>query len=190
MTKAYKDVMSLMMRGAAVFLSLGMALEAAAPVSTADFRLVYYGARCLLEHHDPYQEKALRQVYQNDGGESPNDTPMIRKTETQLIYFPSVFPVTVPLALLPFGPAHFLWLFLTAASLTLSSFLLWSVGAEYAPVLSGCLIGFALANCELFLAIAGPGGIALGFCMIAAWCFVRERFVFLGVCCLAVSLML
>jgi len=190
MTKARKDGLYIMLLGAAVFLFFGIVLEVSAPVSTADFRLVYYSTRCLLEHHDPYQEQELRRVYSVDGGESPHDTPMIRKTETQLIYFPTLFPVTAPFAMLPYGPSHFLWLTLTAASLCSGSFLMWQVGADYSPVLSGCLIGFAIANCPLFLAIAGPGGIAIGFCIVAVWCFVRDRFVVAGIFCLAISLML
>lgn len=190
MTKTRKDGLYLLMLGMVVFLFFGVVLEVAAPVSTADFRIVYYSTRCFLEHHDPYQEQELRRVYSTEGGESPQDTPVTRKTETQLIYFPTVFSVMAPFAMLPFGPSHVLWLILTAASLCVSSFLMWQVGADYAPVLSGCLIGFAVANCPLFLAIAGPGGIAVGFCIVAVWCFVKDRFVVAGVFCLAISLML
>jgi hypothetical protein len=67
---------------------------------------------------------------------------------------------------------------------------MWEVSSEYAPVLSGALIGLTLANCELFLAIAGPGAIAIGLCVFAAWCFIRRRLEIAGVFCLAVSLML
>jgi hypothetical protein len=176
--------------GTAIFLLLGIVLENAAPVSTADFRLMYYSARCVLEHQDPYLEQKLERVYQLDGGETAHDTPLIRKTETQLIYLPTAFTVTIPFALFPFGPAHIVWLAVTALSLVVSALLIWHIAAAYAPVLSGGLIAFALANCPLFLAIAGPGGIVIGFCMIAVWCFVRERFELVGVFLLAISLML
>ncbi len=173
-----------------MFLLLGMALENAAPVSTADFRLMYYSARCVLKHHDPYRESELRQTYRDEGGETSHDTPMTRKTETQYIYLPTAFSITVPFALLPFGPAHFLWLLMTGGSMLLGAFLMWEVSAQWAPILAGALLGMTLANCELFLAIAGPGGIAIGLCVAAAWCFVRERFVLLGAAGLALSLML
>ena len=84
---------------------------------------------------------------------------LIRKTETQLIYLPTAFTVTIPFALFPFGPAHIVWLAVTALSLVVSALLIWHIAAAYAPVLSGGLIAFALANCPLFLAIAGPGGL-------------------------------
>jgi hypothetical protein len=190
MIKARTDGLYLMILGTAIFLLLGFALENAAPVSTADFRLMYYSARCLLEHHDPYNPGELELVYQAEGGASPHDTAMTRTTETQYIYPPTAFSITIPFAILPFRAAQILWLLATAGSLTLGAFLMWEVSAQYAPLLSGALIGLTLANCELFLAIAGPGGIAIGLCVAAAWCFVRERFVVLAVFGLAISLML
>ncbi|MGA8669790.1 MAG: glycosyltransferase family 87 protein [Terracidiphilus sp.] len=190
MIKARTDGLYLMILGTAVFLLLGFALENAAPVSTADFRLMYYSARCLLEHHDPYNPNELQQIYRAEGGESSHDTSKIRTTETQYIYPPTAFSITIPFAILPFWAAQILWLLATAGSLILGAFLMWEVSAQYAPLLSGALIGLTLANCELFLAIAGPGGIAIGLCIAAAWCFVRERFVILAVFGLAISLML
>ena len=188
--KASKDGLYLMLLGAAVFLLLGFALEKAAPVSTADFRLMYYSARCLLSRHDPYQESELQKTYQDQGGETAQDTPMTRKTETQYIYLPTAFSVTVPFALLPFGLAQIVWLLATAGCMILAAFLIWEVSAQDAPVLSGALLGLTLANCELFLAIAGPGGITIGLCVAAAWCFLRERLVLCGAIGLAISLML
>jgi len=190
MTKARRDGLYLVFLGSAVFVLIGSALENAVPVPTADFRVVYYSARCLLEHHDPYNESDLKYTYRVDGGETPNDTPTIRRTETQYIYFPSAFPLTIPFALFPFGPAHILWLASTAGSLILGSILMWDVGATYAPVMTGALICLLLANCELFLAVGNPGGIAIGLCVIAAWCFIRGRWVPAGVICMALSLML
>jgi hypothetical protein len=190
MIKARTDGLYLMFLGTAVFLLMGFALENAAPVSTADFRLMYYSARCLLEHHDPYNPGELEHVYQAEGGTSPHDTAMTRTTETQYIYPPTAFSITIPFAILPFRAAQMLWLLATAGSLILGSFLMWEVSSKDAPLLSGALIGLTLANCELFLAIAGPGGIAIGLCIAAAWCFVRERFAASGVLFLAISLML
>ena len=190
MTKARTDGLYLMILGTAVFLLLGFALENAAPVSTADFRLMYYSARCLLEQHDPYNPGELQKIYRSEGGESPHDTAKIRTTETQYIYPPTAFSITIPFAMLPFRAAQILWLLATAGILILGAFLMWEVSAQYAPLLSGALIGLTLANCQLFLAIAGPGGIAIGLCVAAAWCFVRERCLILAVFGLAISLML
>src|ERR1700722_6500203 len=156
MTNARRDGLYLVLLGCAVFVLIGSALENAVPVTAADFRVVYYSARCLLEHRDPYNENEMRYTYRVDGGETANDTPTLRRTETQYIYFPSAFPLTVPFAVFPFGPAHILWLAFTAGTLILGAILMWDVGASYAPVLTGALVGLLLANCELFLAVGNP----------------------------------
>jgi hypothetical protein len=122
MTNARRDGLYLVLLGCAVFVLIGSALENAVPVTAADFRVVYYSARCLLEHRDPYNENEMRYTYRVDGGETANDTPTLRRTETQYIYFPSAFPLTVPFAVFPFGPAHILWLAFTAAGAD------WSLG--------------------------------------------------------------
>lgn len=190
MIKARLDGRYLLFLGIAVFLLLGVALENATPVSTVDFRVVYYSARCLLDHRDPYVESELMNTYHTEGGESPSDTPTIRRTEMRYNYLPTAFSLTVPFAILPFWPAHLLWLTLTAASFILASYLIWEIGANYAPVLAGGLVCLSLATSELFLVLGNPGGIAVSLCVIAVWCFVQERLAPIGIVCLAISLML
>lgn len=188
--KRRQDSLYLMLLGTAVFVLFGFALEQAAPVSTADFRLMYFSARCLLSGHDPYSEIELRRIYHEEGGETARDTEITRKTETQYLYPPTAFSITIPFGLLPFRVAQLLWLLISAGSMILAAFLMWEVSAEWAPLLAGTFIGFTLLNCELFIAIAGPAGIAIGFCVAACWCFIRRRFEWLGVLGLAVSLIL
>jgi len=188
--KDKSDGLIFLILGCLTFLLIGFSLEAATPVSTVDFRVVYFSARCLLEHGDPYNEAQLADTYRRDGGEAPNDTPALRKMERQYIYFPTALPFTVFFALFPFGLAHILWLAVTASSLVVGSCLVWAVSARHAPTLSGLLIGLLLADSELYLAIGNPGGITVGFCVTATWCFLRERHIKLAVLCMAISLML
>jgi hypothetical protein len=94
----------------------------------------------------------------------------------------------MPFALLHYGPAHELWMTLIAASFLLASLLMWDVGAAYSPVVAGCLVGFLLANSELLIFSGNPAGIAVSLAIVAAWCFVRERFVYAGMLCLVISL--
>jgi hypothetical protein len=190
MTKARMDGLYLVGLGVAVFLLLGFALENAVPVTTVDFKVVYYSARCLIEHGDPYQQSALEHVYQTEGGEISLETAANRRSERNYNYFPTAFPITVPFALLPFGPAHLLWLAFTAASFILACLLMWEIAAGDAPIFAGVLVGLTLANSELFLILGNPAGIAVSLCVVAAWCFVRDRFVAAGILCMAVSLML
>jgi hypothetical protein len=79
-------------------------------------------------------------------------------------------------------------MFLTAAGLVFAGFLMWSLGANYAPVISGVLICLALVNSEVLFATGNPAGIVVSLCVVAVWCFLKERFVWTGVLCLAVSL--
>jgi hypothetical protein len=95
-----------------------------------------------------------------------------------------------PFAMLPWGPVHILWIALTAGSFVLASLLIWNLGANYAPIVSGVLIGFLLANSESLLITGNAAGIAISLCVVAVWCFLRERFVPVGIACLAVSLTL
>ena len=67
---------------------------------------------------------------------------------------------------------------------------MWDIAAEAAPLLAGVLILLILADSELFLVLGNPAGVAVSFCVIPVWCFLRERWEMLGVICLAISLML
>jgi len=55
-------------------------------------------------------------------------------------------------------------------------------------VVCGALIGFFLANCELLIVLGNMAGVAIGLCVVAVWCFLRERYVAAGIFCLAISL--
>jgi hypothetical protein len=87
-----------------------------------------------------------------------------------------------------FYSAHLLWMTLTAASLILAGFLIWSSGASYSQVISGGLAAFLLVNSLWLFMIGNSAGIAIALCTIAVWCFLREQFAFAGVACLAISL--
>ena len=109
---------------------------------------------------------------------------------TQYMYLPTAFSFTLPFAMMPFGPAHLLWLALVVGSLIFASFLMWALAADYAPVVTGALLCFLLANTELLVIIGNASGIAIGFCVVAVWCFYKKQFAALGVLCLAVGLAL
>ena len=82
-----------------------------------------------------------------------------------------------------------LWMFATGASLVLAAFLMWSVASTRAPIISGFLICLFLLTSELLLEVGNAAGIAVSLCVIAAWCFLQEKFVPAGILCLAVSLL-
>jgi hypothetical protein len=188
MTKARIDGLYFLMFGGLVFILLGAALEYGFPSPLVDFRGLYYPAKCLVEHHDPYMRSEVQRIYQAEGVGSSLDNMKVGQIATQDPYPPTAFILTVPLALLPWGPAHLLWIALTVGSLVLASYLAWSLAENSAPVLSGLLIGFLLANSELLIITGNMAGIAISLCVVAVWCFIRERYIWTGVLCLAISL--
>jgi hypothetical protein len=153
-----------------------------------DFQGLYYGSRCLLQHHNPYNVSELEAVYRADGGESPSEPIRARQIVTLYVNLPTTLLFIIPFAILPWGFAHLAWLMLTAASLSLAAFLIWDSGANYAPAVSGVLICFALANSEILFATGNAAGMVVGLCVVAAWCFIKGRFIPAGILCLAVSL--
>ena len=188
MTRARFDGFILLLAGSAIFVALGVAWERVSVVSMVDFKCVYYAARCVLEHSDPYNPDDSLRVYQSDHGDRASDPAPIRKVVTLYIYFPTALVLTAPFALLPWGIAHSLWMTLTAVSFIFAAFLMWDVGAETAPVLSGALMCLLLAGSELLVEVGNPAGIAISLCAIAVWCFLKERWVAAGILCLAISL--
>jgi hypothetical protein len=190
MTKARLDGLYFFWFGSVLFLLLGAGLENAAPTSLTDFRGLYYPARCLVEHCDPYQEEDVLRIARAQGGIPASDGEQERQVVTQNVYLPTAFFFTVPFAMLPWGPAHLLWMALTAGSFIFASFLIWDLGANHAPILSGVLVGFLVANSEVLIITGNAAGIVISFCAVAAWCFLRDRFVLAGILCLAVALAL
>jgi len=158
------------------------------PNSGGDFKGVYYDARCLLQHRDLYKEGEPLRVYKEENGELPESSHGLRQVLTLNVYLPTTFIFIAPFAMLPWGPAHLLWLLVTAVSFTLAAFLIWDIGAKYAPVIACGLICFLLANSELLYGTGNAAGMAVSLCVVAVWCFLKERFVLAGVLCLAVSL--
>ena len=190
MTRNRQDSLLLVLLGCAIFVFIGVLLErvASSPAAMIDFKAVYYGARCLVEHRDPYQETELLRVYQTAGGEGAATSTDAHRIVDLCVNFPTCLAFIIPFAILPWGPAHVLWMILIAASVILAAFLMWDIGANYSPGVSGLMVCILLAGSEMLLEIGNTAGIAVTFCVIAVWCFLRERFVPLGVLALAISL--
>ena len=153
-----------------------------------DFQGLYYGAQCLLQHHNPYNVSELETVYRADGGEHPTDPIQRRQTVTLYVNLPHTFFFTAPFTMFSLRTAQVLWLILTGSAFTLSGFLIWDLAARDAPILTGCLLFILLANSELFFLTGNSAGIVVSLCVVAAWCFLRDRFVTAGILCMAISL--
>lgn len=157
----------------------------------ADFKGIYYPARCLLQHCDPYKNGEILRVYQAEGGTIPSDpvpSKVFRRSVGTGVNLPTTFFLIIPFALTGWPVAQVLWIALTAVSLSLAAFLVWDIAAEYAPVISSILIFLLLANDQLLFMLGNTAGLVVGLCGIAVWCFVKDRYAALGVACLSVSL--
>ena len=184
--------MHLMRLGCVAFLLLGFAIAGARHGQLLDFRMAHGSAKCLLQNCDPYNQSDLAHMYFAENGEKPTDKTAagILDDETRYIYLPTVFAFTLPFAILPVSVAQGIWIATIAGSFILASFLMWNLAASHSPLLSGALLCFCLANSGSLISSANPGGIAISLCIVAAWCFLKERFVTAGIVCLAISLML
>jgi hypothetical protein len=191
MTRARQDGLCLLLLGSVVFLLLGTVMERSSVISMVDFKAVYYGAKCLVQHRDPYEQGEILRVYQADGGGFPSDPINSRLVHEAVLVFvnlPTTLLFLAPFTALAFGPAHLLWISLIDASLIVASLLIWDIGADFAPVLSGALIGILLANSEVLVMVGNTAGIVTSLCVVAVWCFLRHRFALIGILCLAVGM--
>ncbi len=166
----------------------GVSMLRRSPNLMIDFKGVYYDTRCLLLHTDPYKDGEPLRVYLAEGGKLPQSSDSLRQVLTLDVYPPTTPIFVAPFAMLPWGLAQLLWMIFTVGAFSLAAFLIWDAGADYAPLLSGALICFALANTEAFFAFGNPAGVAVSLCMVAVWCFLKDRFVWTGILCLAISL--
>ncbi len=155
-----------------------------------DFKGVYYGARTVLHHSDPYKVGEPLRVCQSEGGDCMQPSDVLKQVLSLNVYFPTVFIFTIPFALLPWGPVHLLWLGLSAGILCLAAFLIWSLARDYSPIAALVLICFLLANCQAVFATGNTAAIAVGLCVVAVWCFLQERHAPAGILCLALSLVI
>ena len=174
--------------GSVMFVILGIAFERTSSASMADFGSVYYGSRCLLQHADPYKTSDLVRTFQSDTKEYASAAEPLHHVVMICVNLPTMLAVVIPFALLPWGMAHVLWMMTITTVFILAAYLMWSIGAMNAPIASGALIGLFLIESEMLIEVGNPSGIAVSLCVIAVWCFLRDRFVPLGVLCMALSL--
>lgn len=177
----------------AISVAWGFAIVHAATRIIIDFDLIYMGSRATIERVDPYDRIHIGDVYRVSGRPVPsveidpeNPPPIVALQ----VYLPTAFLCVAPFALLPLTSAHILWTFITAAVFTLAALLIWIMVEKDAAAAGFYMIGFMLANCGVLFAGGNPAGLAVALCIIAVWCFLHDRYVAIGMCCLAISLAL
>ncbi|HET7102495.1 MAG TPA: glycosyltransferase family 87 protein [Terracidiphilus sp.] len=183
-----RDGAYLLLIGAALLVIVGSILACTAKFAMVDFKGVYYSARGLLAHADPYSQDAMSRVYRLANGGRATDLPGVQEVITHNVYPPTAFALTLPFAILPIWSASVLWMVVSCSLFILSGWLIWKASAQYAPTMSGVLAGFLLANSVWLFLVGNSAMIATALCIIAVWCFVGRRFELAGVVCLALSL--
>lgn len=158
------------------------------PYGTTDFRAVYYGTRCLLQHHNPYNVRELERVVRDENGERASESVKQHQAVVVCINLPATFLFVAPFAVLPFGIAKVLWLALLTGALIPAAFSIWNLSESYSPKVAALLICIVLANSEVLFVGGNTAGIAVCLCVIAVWCFIKERFAVIAIVCMALSL--
>jgi hypothetical protein len=166
----------------------GTSLARTAPGGIIDFKGVYYGTRCLLQHCDPYNESELTSFFLGEDREHPSGPIKYLEVVTLYVNLPTTFLFVAPFALLPWEIAHLLWMTATGGTFIIAALMIWRLGVDYEPRISTALVALVLANTEVLFVGGNAAGIVVGACIIAVWCFIQERLATLGVLCLAVSL--
>ncbi|HEY1580744.1 MAG TPA: glycosyltransferase family 87 protein [Terracidiphilus sp.] len=188
--KNHRDGLVFLLLGAVALLLIGFAWKHLSPIEMGDFKVVYYSARTLLQHGDPYSQHDVLAVYNAEGRENPAESVLDRDVKTRYFYPPTAFILTVPIALTGFAVGKIVWMILCAGSLILASLLIWNISVEFAPTAAGVLPGLLLAGSFWLFMVGNSAAIAVSLCVIATWCFYRARFAWAGVLCLALSLSL
>jgi hypothetical protein len=173
---------------AIVFVLLGIFLQTQTTAAMQDFKAVYYSSKCIFEHCDPYNSAELLRSYLAAGGETHPDQLGQRQGIILCVYPPSMFLALLPVTLLPWKIAVGVWTFLISACLALAAAAMWDLGADYSPGLSAVLAGFCLVNSVGVLVLGNAAGIAVSLCIVAVWCFARNRYTLCGVIALGLSL--
>lgn len=178
----------LLLLGSLISIGSGILLQRGVQGGMMGFPGLYYGTRCLLQHRDPYNTPTLESFYEASGAAIPTNSVARRQAVTLYVNLPTTFVATAPFALLPLGLAQALWIALLVGSFLAAALLMWDLGAARAHDLSTFLIFFLLANCEILFSGGNTAGFVVSFTVIAVWCFLQQRFVYLGVLCLGVGL--
>lgn len=153
-----------------------------------DFLPVYSGARCMVEGMDPYNADALLQVNRSSGVNQ--DWARVILSYEEPVYPPTSLFLLTPLGAMKWASADRIWLLLEAISFSLATLLVWELCAEDAPVLAGVLLGAFMASSTLLMMTANPTALAVSLCAGSVWCALRQRWLWLGVICFALSLLL
>jgi hypothetical protein len=193
MSKTSPVAVLLILLSSGISILTGVLLDHSSPAGTANYRAIYYGARCVIDRSDPYRPDNFLRIYSQESGDFPSNPikkQLFLRAVPICVNLPSALFLIAPLAALPWGASHVIWLALIALSCTVAGVFAYDLAADYAPRFSLLLICMMLANSEVVFAVGNTAGLAVSLCVIAMWCFIRKRGIWVGILFLALSLAL
>jgi hypothetical protein len=191
MTRELRIGLTWLLLSSLVLAACGLTLELHSSGAMADFKAVFYGSRCILDHKDPYKEADFLEVLQSEKGTFPSDpkaSELFRRAVPLCVNLPTALVLAIPLALMPFGTAQAIWTGICLSSLIIASCLAWDLARSNAPWTSLFLACTVLSNSEVLLMLGNISSLIIGLCVIGTWSILRNRLVTLGLLCFALSL--
>lgn len=188
MTRAKRNGLFLVLLSGAFSLTWGLIISRGVPGGVLDLQGVYYGSQCLLHNCDPYNTGELDAFYKKLGVDDPTESLQRHQVKVLYVNLPTTFLFIAPLSLLPWKAAAIIWVGLITVTLLLATLLMWDIGAAYSTGLSTLIACILLANSEVVFATGNTAGLVVSLTVIGTWCFVRQRFVAIGILCLAAAL--
>lgn len=158
---------------AVVFLFIGLSTATGVPFRN-DFAAYWPVGRLLLTGQNPYDAGAIEAIQQSLGDTLGGDS-VVR-------YPPWALPLLLPFAALPYVPGWYLWIFLQAALVGVSSVWLWTLFAG-ARGRSGALAIGMLFPPTFIMALGGQiGGVLLFSATAFLWAADSRRDLLAGIC--------
>jgi len=153
-----------------------------------DFQAIYYGSKTLLLHRNPYNVPEVEKTYHAEDRVNQSVTARQYQNLTLYVNTTGTLLFVAPFAMFPLAQGQVLWMILNVTSFVVGAYLIWCVGQANDRVLTACLVCFMLLNCQVVFGGGNTAALAVGSCVIGAWCFLEERLAVAGVICMAFSL--
>jgi Glycosyltransferase family 87 len=190
---ARRDILLAVLLFGGIGVLWGVALESAASVEMGDFRAIYSASRCLLHHRDPYKFDDLRSEYLSEGGKvptGPRDLRTLNDGVLRCINLPTALFLVLPLAALPWGWAHLVWMLLIVSFSLLAAFVIFHESARYANGPPFMLIAIFLVDLGNVVFSGNLAGMVISLCVLAAWLLLNDKHQWVAVVCFAVALLM
>ena len=150
-----------------------------------DFKPVYGSARCLIDGCDPYDSLQIERAYLQHGGDSSDLRPF---RPFNANYPPSALFLVMLLAMLPFGPAHLLWLGIGIVLFSCAAFCMADLCVGPRALIVHCILAAFVATSTMLIMLGQPAMMSISLVVIAVWCFLKQRFPVIGIIAFAISL--